>query len=139
MWRNFCVSVFRFPFVQSTLDGWVKRPKPNESSSDNASNSAPTPESDVSQIGLSKSNESIAIPSEGQIDSDSTTMSIGKLDIEAQSKECIESFEVRDKSGAKFRYVRCKICMAFPNIVKINTDNIKLISLKSGSSEFWKF
>lgn len=124
--------------LQPTLDRWfVKKPKPNESSSGNSSNesanAAPTLESVIPHeksssasplIEASESNEQITTTSENQIDQ-ASTKSTDKLNIEAESKECIESFEVRDKNDAKLRYVRCKICMAFPNIVKMNTDNNK--------------
>lgn len=62
---------------------------------------------------------------ERQIDQSSTTTTTEKLNFDSEFKECIESFEVFDKNKTKLRYVRCKVCVALPNIVRMNSDNKK--------------
>lgn len=47
------------------------------------------------------------------------------LSFEQELKQCMEIFPVVGKNNAKDRFVRCKVCMAFPNIVKLNSDNNK--------------
>lgn len=41
-------------------------------------------------------------------------------------KEHIEEFHKTDKSGKKEKYVRCKLCISLPNIVKLHSDNNKV-------------
>ena len=111
----------------------MKKTKPNESSNENNSNDASKPESDdahrnlspaLSLIAVSESIEPIVTTSESQIAQTSAKAS-EQFDIEAESKQCIERFDVRDKNNVKLNYVRCKTCIAFPNIVKLHTDNNK--------------
>lgn len=41
-------------------------------------------------------------------------------------RECIETFHKLDKNNVKERFVRCKVCVSMPNIVKLNSDNHKM-------------
>lgn len=44
-------------------------------------------------------------------------------------REFIEEFHKLDKNNKKLKFVRCKLCLSLPNIVKINSDNNKIAPL----------
>lgn len=60
-------------------------------------------------------------------DDDSTNESIAEandsFNFDKEFRECIEVFYVKNKTREK--YVRCKICISLPNIVRMNSDNPK--------------
>lgn len=51
------------------------------------------------------------------------TQTIQNADYDKEFSECIEVFYVFDKNNKKLKYVKCKTCVALPNIVKLNSGN----------------
>lgn len=51
------------------------------------------------------------------------------LSFNEEFNRCIETFYQTDKTNRKIKYVRCKLCVLLPNIVKLNSDNNEMTPL----------
>lgn len=54
-------------------------------------------------------------------------------------KECIEEFYKTDKNNKREKFVRCKLCISMPNIVKINSDNNKKAPLTTMDGSRYRY
>lgn len=59
----------------------------------------------------------------------SNTSQIADPLYDKEFRERIETFYRMDKKNQKLKYVRCKLCVSMPNIVKLNSENVRMAPL----------
>lgn len=115
---------------QATLDQWFKRQKTSEES--NLAESTP-PIVDTNErndeLSSQENDSELFEEAVGGDESDANVQQESDsqrrdFSFDKEFKDCMEIFKVV-KNGKSERYIRCKICMASPNTVKMNCDNNK--------------
>lgn len=117
-----------------------KNPKPNERKTENfAEENAPStsgiqnveptkenePAAGIENINLSLEHDhQVNLSSEEEFVNEVTP--VESISFEKEFRDCIETFHQIEKNGKKEKYVRCKLCISLPNIVKLNSDNRKV-------------
>lgn len=92
-------------------------------------------EDDLGVILPSEQIESRIGTSQDESDLEGATSALAATEpsFDKEFNSCIETFYQTDKNNHKIKYVRCKLCVSLPNIVKLNSDNNKMAPLTTSA------